>query len=288
MKKKIIADMKDNSSGCGEIFSFTAVARQSDLTLRFPIEEKWGKQHEIFEGLAKIEFLPRDKLIYFEESWAQFGNKKPKFHKDMHYIQNNLELYGLDQSDYLPSIILTETELKTAEDKLKNIKNPVCFMPMAGNWRKNDLTAIYRMLDRETWDIIINELKNEFTFLYISKLDNFINYRQENVIPFFGASLREVCSILAVVKRSLGIENGLAHASIASGATHLSFNQSYDKNKYYHFDNFSYESSAFKDGKVRAKYFSHENIGSTKKLNSLIDLIYEEFKYEDILPLGLN
>lgn len=251
--KQIVFPWYQSIGGVGDSFCLTAVAKQSDLTVLVKRGEIFGEGWRIFDGLAKVKMVEDDQMPSYGEKWSfsRYGINPPS--PTIHFCQNMLRIYGLDERDCLPVIRLTEDDKTWANYFISSFRRPLCFCPISGGYRRlDDLVARSKMLPKEDWQKLIDKLGKTRDILYITAPDNYVPF--DGVIPILGQPIRRICSLFNVTGTYVGIESGLLHAAIAAGAT---IHACIPEPEKYQLSNYSYVSAMFEYAgqRNRAHYY---------------------------------
>jgi hypothetical protein len=163
----------------------------------------------IFKNIAKI--VPTENFI--DRECEGYPKRYPLAHCVIHFF----DIYGIDSDDYIPYIVLDNPELDWAFKTLKTFDKPsIVLSPVAGSYHRKDKNALMRMLDFKSWEEILEILSKKYNIIYIALSNNF--YPIKYTTPMLDLSIRQQAALMSVCGKFLGIESGMAHIGIASGA----------------------------------------------------------------------
>ena len=124
---------------------------------------------------------------------------------------------GVSSDDYIPYIKLNDEELDWGLKFCAQFDKPaIALCPFSGGYHKNCPNALGKMAPIEVWNILLKELSKKYTILCFGIKNN--NYPIDNTVQCLDFSIRRQCAIMRACGKFLGIESGLTHAAIASGA----------------------------------------------------------------------
>lgn len=261
--------------GIESTFMATVLCRNNpNVIFEFKPDERGRDLSSIFDGIAKIQFT--EKPITFEQSLELFGNRQ-KYNPQAHICQMYLDTFEGNNDNYIPFMRFSQKDVEKSYKILTKFNRPIIINPMAGQYKLNgDINKHYRMMPIDKWNEIISSLKMRgHDILYVGRSDNYIPL--ERTEQFFNLSLRETMALIKVCGFYLGIENGMFHGAVASGAKCFLFIPSVnDDYRKFFWPNFVYKPEfwRFERQRVWNHTFTESDI-DTFKYN--FNLLYENY-----------
>lgn len=127
----------------------------------------------------------------------------------VHMAKSKLQLFGLDTSEFLPVVRITDSEHQWALNELAAIKNPVAFVPScSATWQH------IRSRPPEFFEPFVAELSKRFTVLQFGRLETPLIKGCERA-KFY--SVRQLASIYSVIGSYFGVDTGDYHLMLAVG-----------------------------------------------------------------------
>ena len=241
-----------DGSSLAETFYYTTLCKVNPNIIINPVKTNPNAYNiaSVFKNIATIEEID-------EYKWNDFTWYAPRLQL-AHTVFNILDMAGVESQDYIPYIKLDEEEINWGLKFCSQFdKPPIVFCPIAGGYHKNCANALGRMLGKEKWDMILKELSKKYTILYFARKNN--SYKIDNAVECTDFPIRNQCSIMRACGKFLGIESGLTHAAIASGAfCHVAIpSLGYHQGILY--SNFAYVPEMWKFEQSRVKYYLFDN-----------------------------
>ena len=161
---------------------------------------------------------------------------------------------GVSSDDYIPYIKLNDEELDWGLKFCAQFDKPaIALCPFSGGYHKNCPNALGKMAPIEVWNILLKELSKKYTILCFGIKNN--NYPIDNTVQCLDFPIRRQCAIMRACGKFLGIESGLTHAAIASGAFCHVLAPSFGYSNGLLFDNYAYKPEMWKYENCRVKYY---------------------------------
>lgn len=249
--KKIVFGIP-NKPDLGDTLLITPLFKHNPgCTIEFERTAIGVQNASLFEGLAEIKYVNKVKTEaeYFEMNGGSIDRRDRFGHACKAYAS----MMGMDDiDDFIPYIHITDKDKEFANKFLEGLKNPITLTPVAGGFKKNCQLALSRMLSQEKWNEITEELSKNHDILYFSETGT--NYPIKNTIEVFGLTKREMAAIFNKCKLNIGIENGLLHLALASGATICSLIAGTKNEGGLWFPNYGYTNDMWKNEPCRAFY----------------------------------
>jgi hypothetical protein len=241
-----------DGSSLAETFYYTTLCKVNPNIVINPVKTNPNAYNiaSVFKNIATIEEID-------EYKWNDFTWYAPRLQL-AHTVFNVLDMAGVQSQDYIPYIKLDEEEINWGLKFCSQFdKPPIVFCPIAGGYHKNCPNALGRMLNKEKWDIILKELSKKYTILYFARKNN--SYKIDNAVKCTDFLIRNQCSIMRACGKFLGIESGLTHAAIASGAFCHVVIPSFGYHEGILYSNFAYIPEMWKFEQSRVKYYLFDN-----------------------------
>jgi hypothetical protein len=222
MKNKEII-IGSQGGGLGDNLQITPLFKYfTNATLEI-INNDYGKDlSAVYETIAnKIEF--KEKPIRQEVFFSKYGNPE-RSEPLRNGALNYLTIFGIENEvSPIPKINLNQEELKKTEEKLAKYKNPIALVTYGGGYKKHDVLQQYpeyRLLEKNKWQFIVNELSKTYSVIHFFKGDNLMQL--ENCIEINNLSIYELKHYFAIIKKYLGIDTGSYHLMLAvNGFAHV-------------------------------------------------------------------
>lgn len=164
----------------------------------------------IFKNIAKIVEADNVGIDPWKDTY-------PKRNSLAHMSEIFMDIFGIESDDHIPYVLLDHEEIQIAFRFIRQFSKPsLIFSPICGGFYSKDKLAFMKMLRFDLWEQIFVDLSKRYDILYIAKSENFIPIK--HTIPIIDLKIRELVSLLSVSGKFLGVESGLAHLAIASGA----------------------------------------------------------------------
>ena len=234
----------------GDTLLLTPVFKNNPGTMEFNRTARGAQISELFRGLCDIRFV--DKVLPESEYFTRYGNITKKQPLN-HACKNYCSIFGVETNDFIPKIILTEDEKQFAREFTKDLRNPITITPITGIFPNDPQKTATWMLSQEKWNELTAELSKKHDILYFSKSGT--DFKINNTIELFGMDVRKMCALFNICGRNIGIENGLLHAAIASGATTYNLIQGYSWGYNIYAPNYIYTPDMWQNEPKRAFYF---------------------------------
>lgn len=255
LNKKIIwgINSENKNFGLGETFCLTPLFRYNrNSEMHFLNNEHGVKCYSVFDGMchAKI-FDDKSKVHHQVEPYGDISKER----SDCHQVKNFLKIFGFEHDNYIPWIDLTPKDIINAKRALSIFKNPITISPVSGGHKNNCPNALSRMIPMEHWQQMIYQLKDLYGFdvICIASPDDIPPL--EGVTMFTEFNYRQLTSIIKCCGIHIGIENGVFHAAVASGAKCFGIVPSFGWNGHLFFHSFAYTDDMWIHEPVRAKYY---------------------------------
>lgn len=183
----------------------------------------------------------------------------PKEKPFAHMCEIFMDIFGIQSDDLIPYVLLTDKEIDDAFRFIKNYNKPcIVFNPICGGSFSNDSLSKIKMLDFDKWEEIFKIISDRYTILHVGLSHKFapINY----TIPTLDLNIRELSALMFVCGKFIGVESGMTHLAVASGAfCHVvipSFGYiAADANNGSLFSNYGYIDSMWKYQPKRIRYY---------------------------------
>lgn len=243
-----------DGNGLGETFFYTVLCKKNP-NIVIDIVKKNPNAYNIasvFNNIAKFNEIE----TYIEKDFNFYKSRL----QGSHAVLNILDCCGMETDDYIPYIKLEQEEIDFGLKFCSNFEKPcIVFCPISGGYSNipKCSLALGKMLPPEKWKEIIQKLSKKYTILYCAMSKN--QYKIENTIECFDFPMRIQCSIMRACGKFLGIESGLTHAAVASGAFCHVLVPSFGYSNGLLFDNFSYKAEMWKYETCRVKYYHFQN-----------------------------
>lgn len=262
--KRIIwgINSENKKFGLGETFCLTPLFRYNRKSeMHFLNNEHGNKCASVFDGMCDIKIFDDPKLVNHQVlPYGDISKQK----NGRHQILNFLEMFGIEHDNYIPWIDLQIEDLTRAKKLLANYKNPITIAPVSGGFSVGCSNALSRMISTEEWQKIVDYLNNSgFDVIYITAPNNTIPLKDVNILTDF--NYRELAAIMKICGIHIGVENGLFHAAVASGAKCLGIVPSFGWNGHLFFDSFAYTENMWIHEPNRVKYYLFDEINKLIK-----------------------
>lgn len=243
---------ENKSFGIAETFFLTPLFRYNhNSEMQFLNNEHGKKCASIFKGMCKISLFDNPKDIHHQIE--PYGDNSKHRH-DQHQIKNFLDIFGFTHDNYIPWIDLSISDITRAKEQLSKYRNPITISPFAGGFSNNCPSALSRMIDIQEWQKIVDYLTFKgFDVICLTAAHN--NIQLDNVSTLFDFNFRQLAALIKICGVHIGIENGLFHAAIASGAKCFSIVPSFGFNGYINFCSYGYIDSMWIHEPNRVKYY---------------------------------
>jgi ADP-heptose:LPS heptosyltransferase len=204
----------------GELMLYTPLYRYKKKT-KFEIlpTQRGKKVGSIFEGMTEVIYT--DDPIDEEYTIKKYGKfEKPVFEN---VIKAWFKCFDIKHNNYIPWINFNLDDLVFGRNYLSKYKNPIIISPFAGGYNpKSQQRCDLRMAPLDRWQKTIDEYKNKYTFIALS--DEHKLFKNIEVLDF-NLTFREIASIIKAAGLYIGVESGMHHLAIASGAMCVCFIQ---------------------------------------------------------------
>jgi ADP-heptose:LPS heptosyltransferase len=204
----------------GELMLYTPLYRYKKKTKFEIVPTQRGKKvGSIFEGMTEVIYT--DNPIDEEYTIKKYGKfEKPVFEN---VIKAWFKCFDIKHDNYIPWINFNLDDLVFGRNYLCKYKNPIIISPFAGGYDpKSQQRCDLRMAPLDRWQKIIDEYKDKYTFIALS--DEHKLFKNIEVLDF-NLTFREIASIIKAAGLYIGVESGMHHLAIASGAMCICFIQ---------------------------------------------------------------
>lgn len=202
----------------GELMLFTPLYRYMNKTKFEIVPTSRGKKvASIFYGMTEVIYT--DSPIDQEYTIKKYGKfEKPIFENT---IKAWFKCFDIKHNNYIPWINFNLDDLVFGRNYLLKYKNPIIISPFSGGFNpKLQQPCNLRMAPLDQWQRIIDAYKDKYTFIALSDEHRLL----KNVeILDFNLTFREVASVIKAAGLYIGVESGMHHLAIASGATCICF-----------------------------------------------------------------
>jgi hypothetical protein len=234
--------------GLAETFYYTTLCKINPNIVINPVKTNPNAYNiaSVFNEIATIEEID-------EYKWNDYTWYESRFPRD-HSVFNILDMAGVSSDDYIPYIKLNDEELDWGLKFCAQFDKPaIALCPFSGGYHKNCPNALGKMAPIEVWNILLKELSKKYTILCFGIKNN--NYPIDNTVQCLDFPIRRQCAIMRACGKFLGIESGLTHAAIASGAFCHVLVPSFGYSNGLLFDNYAYKPEMWKYENRRVKYY---------------------------------
>lgn len=241
-----------DGNGLAETFYFTVLCKVNPNIVIDVVKGNKNAHNvgSVFKNIARFEEIES----YIEKDFNWYA---PRL-KNSHSIFNILDMAGMETDNYIPYIKLDEEEINWGLQFCSQFeKPPIVLCPISGGFYNNCPLALGKMLSFETWDKICEELSRKYTILYFALSHNF--HPIKHTFRCLDFSLRNQCSIMRACGKFIGIESGLTHAAVASGAFCHILVPSFGYSNGLLFDNYAYKPEMWKYETYRIKYYQFQD-----------------------------
>lgn len=197
----------------GELMLITPLYRYKTKTKFETLPTPKGKKvGSIFEGMAEVIYT--DNPINEEYTIKKYGKfEKPIFEN---VIKAWLKCFDMKHNNYIPWVNFNLNDLLFGRNYLSKYKNPIIISPFSGGYDpKLQQSCNLRMPSLDGWQKIIDEYKHKYTFIAVSDEHKLLKNIE---ILDFNLTFREIASIIKAAGLYIGVESGMYHLAIASGA----------------------------------------------------------------------
>lgn len=247
--KEIIYGIPDKPD-LGDTLLLTPLFKNNPGTIEFNRTPRGVQISELFRGLANIKFV--DKVLPESEYFTKYGDITKKLPLS-HACKNYCSIFGVETNNFIPKVILAEEEKQFAREFIKDLKNPITITPITGAFPNDPQKTNTWMLNQEKWNELTAELSKKHDILYFSGPGT--KFPINNTIELFSMDVRKMCAIFNICGRNIGIENGLLHAAIASGATTYNLVHTFGWGYNIYAPNYIYTDDMWTNEPKRAFYF---------------------------------
>jgi hypothetical protein len=232
----------------GDCLWLTPIFKKFQGTVQLHNDSQCKKVSVIYNNICNVEFtdLPSERIDNLIAG-------------DYPLAQKVLDFFGVTDVNCIPLIKIDEQEIKWAEEKLKQYKNPIAILAEnAGTGRNDNPGALYRDIPKEYLDYIAKELRNkDYTPIQFGLSSS--NKNIENTEQILDLSLRQMAACYKVIGKHIGGDTGGGcHLALSVGAKayvlipeHDSFVYNYNK---LHFHDY-----LWKNEPIRINYINFKN-----------------------------
>jgi hypothetical protein len=258
MKNKQII-IGSQGGGLGDNLQITPLFKYFENGTLEIINNDYGKDlSSVYETIAKIEF--KDSPIKQEIFFSKYGN--PERSKALRNgALNYLTIFGIENEvSPIPKVHLNLEEIQKAKQKLSNYKNPIALVTYGGGYKKGDTLQMYpeyRLLAKEKWQFIVDQLSQKYTVLHFFKGENLM--KLENCIEVNNLSIYDLKHYFAVIGKYLGIDTGSYHLMLAVGGFAHAIVPDLSWQHQYYPPNWQYDEELWeKEDSIRVKYYNKD------------------------------
>jgi hypothetical protein len=268
MNQEII--MGSQGGGLGDNLQITPIFKYFKNSKMQIINSDYGKEigQGVYDGLTDIEY--HENPIKQEKSFEIYGDPNLNYPLRNGAL-NYLTIFGIEKFvSPIPIVTLNEIELNIAQENLKKYNNPIAIVTYGNGFGKSDTNQkypIYRLLDSNKWQILIDELSKKYTVLHFCKDESLLKFN--NCIEINNISIYQLKHYFAIIKKYIGIDTGSYHLMIAAGGfSHVLAPRLSWEHQYYP-PNWQYAEELWWDEKTpRVKYYD-KDIEWEKVLNNV-------------------
>lgn len=249
---------ENKNFGLGETFCLTLLFRYNrNSEMHFLNNEHGNRCASVFDGMCDIRIFDNPSDVHHQV--APYGDIR-KERSDCHQVKNFLRMFGIEHDNYIPWIKFISKDIVEAKKALSVFKNPITISPVSGGYKIGCSNALSRMISMEHWQKTINTLVNEhgFDVICITSPDSIPSLNNVTMLTDF--NYRQLAAIIHCCGIHIGIENGIFHAAVASGAKCFGIVPSFGWNGHLFFHSFAYTDDMWIHEQVRAKYYLFNQI----------------------------
>lgn len=248
--KNIIFGVQEGS--LGDAIMLLPVVNQSNFILQ---TDSYNNRYEIFKENCRIDIVKPEELIREEKSIELFGDKT-KISPPRNACVKWCDVFGINTSNYIPSINLTKNEENWANNFISQFKKPVIvFTPVCAGYKDNpDEIRSFKVFPFGFWKIIIGILSVKYDILYVCKENEYVPF-DGNYTPILDLGIRQTAALLNKSGIYLGIDTGIRHLAIASKAKEYTLVPTYGWGPNYYFPCFGYTKELWINEECRSNYY---------------------------------